>query len=263
VSRVPPRTRNLESALWSWGPPVTFAAALLIIWLSGVNEALFHTVNGWSAATGPWPWASITIFGDALVLLALALPILWYRPQWAWALLVAALLTTVATHTLKPWLDLPRPAAVLGVDAITIIGPELRAKAMPSGHAAAALTLAGVLVPAMQSRGAKLAILVLALTVALSRVVVGAHWPMDVLAGALIGWMSGILVLRLLGARAWMTKRAALLVLSLAFAGCAVALFFTRTGYPDTYGIQVIVAISSLGLGGWLARKWPRSMTDA
>ena len=26
-----------------------------------------------------------------LVLLALALPILWYRPQWAWALLVAAI----------------------------------------------------------------------------------------------------------------------------------------------------------------------------
>ena len=257
------RTRDLETTLWSWGPPAAFAVALLIIWVSGANEAWFHVLNGWSADTGPQMWASITIFGDALVLLAIALPILWYRPQWAWALLVAALLSTVVSHTMKPWLDLPRPAAVLGADAITIIGPELRAKAMPSGHATAAFTLAGVLVPAMKSRGAKLAILVLALTVALSRVVVGAHWPIDVLAGALIGWMSGILVLRLLGERAWMTNRKALIVLSIAFAGCAVALFFTRTGYPGTYGIQVVVAIVSLGFGGWLAHRWPRSMTNA
>ena len=117
---------------------------------SGTNEAWFYRLNGWSEVTGPQLWAGITIFGDALVLLALALPILWYRPQWAWALLVAAIVTTVVTHTMKPWLDLPRPAAVLGADAITIIGPELRAKAMPSGHAAAALTLAGALVPTMK-----------------------------------------------------------------------------------------------------------------
>ncbi len=255
--------RNLETKAWSWVPPLAFAAVLLLLWITGTNEAWFHRINGWSAATGPQVWAGITIFGDALVLLALALPILWYRPQWAWALLVAAVVTTIATHTLKPWLALPRPAAVLGADAITIIGPELRAKAMPSGHAAAALTLAGALVPAMKGRGPRAAVLLLMTLVALSRVVVGAHWPMDVMAGALIGWLSGMIALRLMGDRAWMTNRVAVRILALAFAGCAVALFFTRTGYPGTYGIQVAVGIACLGFAALIVRPTREPMTDA
>ena len=259
----PMRERDLETTAWRWAPPLTFAATLLILWATGTNEAWFHRLNGWSTATAPQPWAWITMFGDALVLLAIALPILWYRPQWAWALLVAALVTTVATHTLKPWLDLPRPAAVIGADAITIIGPELRAKAMPSGHAAAALTLAGALVPAMKSRSARVAVLLFMTLIALSRVVVGAHWPMDVMAGALIGWMSGMIVLRLTGERAWMTSRRAVAILALAFSGCAVALFFTHTGYPGTYGIQVVVGIVCLWFGVLIVRQMREPMTDA
>jgi len=255
--------RDLETTAWIWVPPLAFAAAFLLLWATGTNEAWFYRLNGWSAATGPQVWAGITIFGDALVLLALALPILWYRPQWAWALLVAAIVTTVAIHTLKPWLDLPRPAAVLGAEAITIIGPELRAKAMPSGHAAAALTLAGALVPVMKGRGARTAVLLLMTLVALSRVVVGAHWPMDVMAGALIGWMSGMIALRLMGDRAWMTNRKAVAILAAAFAGCAVALFFTRTGYPGTFGIQVAVGIACLGFGALIVRQMREPMTDA
>lgn len=258
--------RDFETTAWGWLPPLVFAAAFAALWATGTNEAWFHRLNGWSAATGPQVWAGITIFGDALILLALALPIIWYKPQWAWALLVAAIVTTIATHTLKPWLDMPRPAAVLGADAITIIGPELRAKAMPSGHAAAALTLAGALVPVMKSRGARLAVLLSMTLVALSRVVVGAHWPMDVMAGAFIGWMSGVISMRLVGDRAWMTHRVAVGILTLAFAGCAVALFFTRTGYPGTFGVQVVVGVVCLGFGVTVARRLassPEPMTDA
>ncbi len=255
--------RDLETTAWRWAPPLAFAAAFLVLWATGTDEAWFHELNGWSAVTGPQVWAGITIFGDALVLLALVLPILWYRPQWAWGLLLAAIITTVITHTMKPWLDLPRPAAVLGAEAITIIGPELRAKAMPSGHAAAALTLAGALVPVMKGRGPRVVVLLLMTLVALSRVVVGAHWPMDVMAGALIGWMSGIIALRLMRHRAWMTNRVAVGILALALTGCAAALFVTRTGYPGTYGIQVAVAIACIGFAGLIVRRMREPMTDA
>ena len=255
--------RNLENAAWTWAPPLAFAAIFLALWGTGTNEAWFHRLNGWSGATGTQVWAGITIFGDALVLLALALPILWYRPHWAWGLLVAAIVTTALTHSFKPWLDLPRPAAVLGADAITIIGPELRAKAMPSGHAAAALTLAGALVPLMKGRATRSLLLVFAVLVALSRVVVGAHWPMDVMAGGLIGWLSGVISLRLMGDRAWMTNRVAVGVLAVAFTGCAVALFLTRTGYPGTYGIQVVVGIACIGFAALIVRQIREPMTDA
>ena len=255
--------RNLETAAWTWGPALAFAAGFLVLWFGGLNEAAFYRINGWSGATGPQVWAGITVFGDALILLALALPILWYRPHWAWGLLVAAIITTVVAHTMKPWLAMPRPAAVLGADAITIIGPELRAKAMPSGHAAAALTLAGALVPVMKNRGARAAVLVFMTLVALSRVAVGAHWPADVMAGGFIGWLSGLIAMRLMGERSWMINRKGLIGLSIALGGCAVALFFTSTGYPGSYPIQVVVAVVALALGGWLAFRPREPMTDS
>jgi len=256
------RQRDLETAAWTWLPPVAFAAALALLWITGTNEAWFHRINGWSYVTGPRVWADVTIFGDALVLLGLALPILWYRPRWAWGLVAAALITTLVTHTIKPWLAMPRPAAVLGADAITIIGPVLRAKAMPSGHAAAALTLAGALVPLIKSRSARFIILSVAVLVAVSRVVVGAHWPVDVMAGALIGWLSGMISLRLMGDRKWMTNRAAVSVLTLIFAGCAIDLFFMRSGYPGTYALQACVAVVSLGFVVPIVRRSWSPMTE-
>jgi hypothetical protein len=45
-----------------------------------------------------------------------------------------------------------------------------------------------------------------------------------------------------------------------------VALFFFRTGYPGTYGIQIVVGIVCLGFGVQIARQLTsgrESMTDA
>lgn len=255
--------RDLETKAWTWGPPVAFAAAFAILWFGGLNEAVFHRVNSWSTVTGPEVWGGITVFGDALILLALALPILWYRPQWAWGLLAAALVTTAVTHTLKPWLDMPRPVAVLGADAITVVGPELLRKAMPSGHASAVMTVVGGLVAVTRSRSVRITLLVFGLLVAVSRVVVGAHWPVDVLAGAVIGWLSGVVAMRIVGDRAWMHGRVAMIVLSVALAGCTIALLFTRIDYPGAYPVQLGVAVLSVGLAGWLALRSREPMTDA
>ncbi len=79
----------------------------------------------------------------------------------------------------------------------------------------------------------------------------------------MIGWMSGMIVLRLMGERAWMTSRRAVAILALTFAGCAVALLFTRTGYPGTYGVQVVVGITCLGFGVLIVRQMRDPMTDA
>jgi NO-binding membrane sensor protein with MHYT domain len=83
-----------------------------------------------------------------------------------------------------------------------------------------------------------------------------------VMAGGLIGWLSGMVALRLMGDRAWMTNRVALGAITVAFAGCAVALFFTRTGYPGTYGIQVVVGIVCLGFAALIVRQMREPMTD-
>jgi membrane-associated phospholipid phosphatase len=87
--------------------------------------------------------------------------------------------------TLKDFLDFPRPAEVFGVQAIAILGNTEVHHSLPSGHAAFAVLLAASLTPGMAA-GWRWSLVVFAVLVCLSRVVVGAHFPADVMAGALI-----------------------------------------------------------------------------
>ena len=69
----------------------------------------------------------------------------------------------------------------------------------PSGHAITAFACAvalGYFLPRL-----RWALLTLAILVAISRVVVGAHYASDVIAGAAIGWLSAVLVRRAFAAR--------------------------------------------------------------
>jgi len=76
--------------------------------------------------------------------------------------------------------------------------PLFRCQSFPSGHAAAAFAFAGVLgwfYPRLRWM-----FWVLAVGCAASRCVDGAHWPSDCLAGAVIGYMTAWLTLRLVTA---------------------------------------------------------------
>ena len=78
--------------------------------------------------------------------------------------------------------QLPRP--LIGIP---------HSKSFPSGHAATSFACATVLA-VLAPRAAPL-FLVLAVAIAYSRLYVGVHWPLDVLAGALIGLVTALLLL--------------------------------------------------------------------
>jgi len=95
--------------------------------------------------------------------------------------------------TLKPIVSRVRPCETLDVhiyDAIT----SAQGHSFPSGHASMAFACAWIL--GAHFRTLRLPLLILAAMIALSRVVVGAHWPSDVLVGSVIGLMIGIGVVR-------------------------------------------------------------------
>ena len=96
--------------LWmaSWGVPLAAAMALLGIAWAGANEPLFLACNALSRYTGDALWANWTVLGDATVVLALSLPFAGRRPDVLWALLLAALLTTLSIHSFKPLLATQR-----------------------------------------------------------------------------------------------------------------------------------------------------------
>lgn len=155
-----------------------------------MDEVLLRHLNELVAA--PWmaaaagfvhgPWGIATLVGMVL---------LWGGFRRRWWPLVFALVATAASdllvvRVLKPLVGRPRPCVALE-DVLAPFGCA-DVGSMPSAHAANAFALAAAI-------GAPWA-WVLAVFVALSRVVAGVHWPSDVLVGAAVGVVLGTLVRR-------------------------------------------------------------------
>ena len=224
------------------------ALALLAIWLGDAWQRGFLAGQAISAALPPVVWESLTTLGDARVQLALLLPFCLRYPRVFWALFLGALLAGAISRGFKTAVPLPRPAAVFDAAQITIIGAKLTAHSFPSGHTVSAFSF---IVPWLALLGWRAApIVVIAALAGFSRIAVGAHWPVDVLAGAMVGLLGGWIGLHLskyfrwgLGVRAhWL-----LIVISV----IAVAtLPFDGQGYPGSLPWRI--AASLWGLGGFV-----------
>ena len=134
---------------------------------------------------------SLTHLGDApsWVLVALVLASsAGAGPGLAKLLAVAAVLATVLAQIVKRTCRRRRPSAGLADFAALIDNPD--AFSFPSGHTAGAFAVAVALAGTGSCLGALL--LGLAFAIAFSRVYLGAHYPLDVGAGAAIGALSGL-----------------------------------------------------------------------
>jgi undecaprenyl-diphosphatase len=99
----------------------------------------------------------------------------------------ATLLGTLLSQVLKRGLHRPRPdSAIMGFEALAENPDRF---SFPSGHTTAALAAAVALAGAPFGLGP--AALVLAVGIGLSRVYLGAHYPLDVAVGAVLGAISG------------------------------------------------------------------------
>jgi membrane-associated phospholipid phosphatase len=232
----------------AWLVPAIAAASFCFIWALGLNQQVFGLLNALGPATSDWLWANITVLGDTLVAFALCLPLWRRRPDLLWAFLFLALLGTLWVHGLKHFADVARPPGVLG--DVHIIGPGYKAASFPSGHATTVFAVAGLMAIGAQFRTTYVILVTVALIAALSRSVVGVHWPLDILAGAFGGWLSAVLALELgrrtywLGSKAWVQWS-----LGLFLAACAVFLAFgpNKSGYPQAEVFQRAIGICCLG----------------
>ncbi|MBN1999782.1 hypothetical protein JW935_19660, partial [candidate division KSB1 bacterium] len=125
---------------------VVLLLLLVIVCLFHLNTTLFWNINRVSEYTGSFLWANLTILGDALVAAVVIFPFIRKKPQLVWTALMAAVVAALLVHTLKPLLDVARPADVLDNDLMNKIGPVLHRRAFPSGHTATIFTLIGVFV---------------------------------------------------------------------------------------------------------------------
>jgi len=197
-------------------------ALFLAAWAWG--RSLFLAVNGARSPVLDLVGLPASELGNAALvglLLALLAP---FRRREALTALLGVALAGAAVTLLKAAIPSPRPFAVLG-GSVHVLGLPLSSGSFPSGHTATAFAAAAALrggLPAAAWWG----VAVSACAVGWGRVYIGAHWPLDAAAGALLGWMAGDLARGPLApAAAWAAKKGAALDRGLLLLGLGAALF--------------------------------------
>ena len=160
------------------------------------EEELFRALN--KAGADPILDAAmfvLTTLGLPFLLALLAVP-LWARGKREAAvdLLVLLVVTMLVTDAIKILTARARPCdALAGVQLLSYYPCAAESDpAFPSGHTSRAFAVAGFLLVRISWRPAA-PMAVLASLIGLSRIYLGVHWPTDVVAGAGLGIVLGIL----------------------------------------------------------------------
>ncbi|MDO5615742.1 MAG: phosphatase PAP2 family protein [Cruoricaptor ignavus] len=177
---------------------------------------------------------NLTQFGDALVFLSILSIFVIYAPKLWEALISASLVSLLFCPILKKFFSIPRPAAFYDNDNFTIIGKTLSGhNSLPSGHSITVFTILTVIAFAFIPKDFKAKILwyisfiIIGLVLAFTRVGVGAHYPIDVLIGCSIGYISailGIFICRKYKMWNWISNRKFYPIFILLFLACGFSL---------------------------------------
>lgn len=167
---------------------ITLSALLIVVWLAG-NEPLFILLNGALNILPENIWQFITTLADPWVAPLLTFVILFRQVDFVRALLICSVLAVIANYSLKHGFDLPRPNHVMPPEQYILIGPDVQSPSFPSGHTITIFAMMGVISFWNQVSLTSRLLFTLATFIALSRIAVGVHWPMDLIFGSLVGWL--------------------------------------------------------------------------
>lgn len=236
--------------------PLTAALCLLLLLARADMTALTLQIQHVTNYLPDRFWSSVTLLGHGSVLLAFAALAWKKRPDWIIAGVCGGIVAGLYSRLLKGWIGGPRPAGLIPEEHLHVIGERLLNGSFPSGHTATAFLLAGVIFLSgrVPPRIAAIA-LIAALLIGLSRIAVGAHWPVDVIAGAAGGWLSAALGIALARRLRWLQTTQARLSLAVIILISSAALPFASTGHPLALPLQYL----SAGLGFLVAGRWARA----
>ncbi|MBG6062297.1 membrane-associated phospholipid phosphatase [Flavobacterium sp. CG_9.1] len=143
---------------------------------------------------------NLTQIGDASIFLSFLIILIVYAPKLWESLLSASLVSLLFSYILKKTFLVPRPAEVFANNSFIIIGKKAVGFAsLPSGHSITVFTTLTILLFAFNPKRLKYKILwasfiiLSGLVIVFSRVGVGAHYPLDVIFGSIIGYISGLI----------------------------------------------------------------------
>ncbi len=234
------------TSAWYWLLPTFALLALLLLQLTDSNQALFLFLNSVLYSSYESLWLNITLFGDAAVAGIVLFPLLVRRPDIVWAAIIAGIITAIFVNVGKNYFALPRPPLVLDASLFHQIGNLFTTKSFPSGHTAAAFSVAAVVLLSIKQTPIKIIVLSAAILVGLSRIAIGAHWPMDVLAGAFIGWLPSAIGVLLAQKKVFEFKYMVLFPTFLLLAVAYYLVFVHQRGDVEARFLEVTIPVVSL-----------------
>lgn len=175
------------------------AESLSVVGYSGIQKDSFLYINA-VLSKAPVLQQNLTQLGDILISFSLLSIFILYAPKLWETLLTSSILSLLVSALLKRIFAVPRPAAVFDNESFTIIGSVLKGHtSLPSGHSIATFVVVTTLLFAFKptNKYARIvwyiAVLAIGLGIAFTRVGVGAHYPLDVIIGSILGYMLTIL----------------------------------------------------------------------
>jgi membrane-associated phospholipid phosphatase len=205
----------------------------------------------------PTAMYNLTQFGDALIFLSLLSVFIYYAPELWKALIPASLLSMILSSTLKNLFTVPRPAAALDTQTFFIIGELLPGhSSLPSGHSITIFTTLTILMFAFMPQKLILRFLwiffflAIGIILALTRVGVGAHFPLDVIIGGIVGYFSalaGIFISRKKAVWSWLENNRYFPIFLLSLLVCAVLIVVRMIKDPlPVYGLSLAAIFFSI-----------------
>ena len=250
-------------------------AALLLLLFSSVwgiglpdlNGFLFNRLNTELGSYDGIVWANLTNLGDGLMVTVLGIAIFSRIPRDLLTVFLCVIIVGLLVNIgRKMFSALPlfeilelRPASrmaqICGAgmveDCVHILGRVLRHYSFPSGHSASAAAVATLICLKVHSRTWRTLVVIVCVFVAVSRCVVGAHWPVDVAAGALLGVVGTLVSVWLVDHVIPEPDEKSRIGLYLFAMIVSIALYWNDAGYEEIAGVNLVenlLATVALGL---------------
>lgn len=179
---------------------------------------------------------NLTQLGDALIILSFLSIFIVYAPKMWEGVISSSIVSAILVGLLKPLFGIQRPAAAFGPENITIIGRKLMgSNSFPSGHSVTVFTVLTIVLIAFMPRRIinqiiwSVSIFLFGIILIVTRMGVGAHHPLDVTVGAIVGYISAILGLAInkrFNIWLWIENIKFYPVFILLFVICCVVVFF-------------------------------------